>query len=307
LCDCGKITLAKTTRLIKRQTKSCGCLRYKKGRHFTRSVPVVFQKTFDKIGLKINRLTIVDFKKEISKPISVMLKCECGNVIIKPMKAFLRGRIKSCGCLSQEISRHAKIKKEIPKPIKIYTYNPITNLSGRKYKNITVLYWCGVKVTNAGGKLPLWFCRCDCGKEMVRTTTSIMRNGDICGCTLKESRRKRVMVLNKRLQDKRINLISDPIYINETSSHNNRRSLKTIRNRVFLKYGDACVRCRQKNNKKEPLCIHHLKMYWSHPRLRYLIVNNIPLCRKCHDELHRRLGSFNPLLKEQLAFIQTLT
>jgi hypothetical protein len=305
-CDCGNVTLVKSSRLINGETRSCGCLRHKKGRHFTKSVPVIRKATLDKIGLKMNRLTIIDFKKELNKPIDAVLLCDCGNVIIKHMKDFSKGKIKSCGCLSREISQRAKIKRETPKPPKVYIYNPPNDITGKTYKNITVLYWCGVRTEKRGSKAPLWLCRCSCGREFVKTTTSITGKGDICGCTLKKNRQKRAEKLNIKRQEERVKLISSLPYIEESLNHTNRRSLKTIRNRVFIKHGDNCLRCGQKNSKKEPLCIHHLKMYWLYPKLRYLTVNNVPLCRECHDELHRKLGSFNPSVKDQINFIRNI-
>lgn len=60
----------------------------------------------------------------------------------------------------------------------------LIDLSGQRFGRLTVIKRIGTRSTH-----PLWLCRCDCGKE-VETTTSSLRSGHTrsCGCYQNEAR-----------------------------------------------------------------------------------------------------------------------
>jgi len=251
-------------------------------------------KSENKIGLKINRLTIINIVHEIRKPTMCVLSCECGSIIIRPYREFKRGKPKSCGCIKKELQKNAQEKRNIKEQIRrSKQFHLPRDLSGDKYGKLTVINWCGVNIDKKNHKHSLWYCRCDCGNYVIKKTSSFKIKNISCGCVYKENRVKRALNLVRKWENKRMKAISDREYINQSLSHKNRRSNKTVRMRSFLKYGDRCLICNKINIKQEPLCIHHLRPHWSHPALRYFAINNIPLCRECHDELHKVFGTFD--------------
>jgi hypothetical protein len=302
-CDCGNFSLVKTARLIAGITSSCGCIR--RGVHIGNKHKKQSPRKgmIDKIGLKIHRLTIIDMIFEIRKPTLCVLKCECGNTVKKPYREFIKGKVKSCGCIRREQSENAQ-KRRIEKNThpKQYQYIPKNDITGQRFGMITVLYWCGVRISPSGVKAPLWLCGCNCGKEIIRTESVIKSNKSSCGCMFRTERRARVLLLNKKRQEERIRLLSEKGYIEDAINHKRRRSEKTVRYKAFLKHGANCIICKKEDNKKDPLCIHHLKAHWLFPLLRSLTINNVPLCRECHDELHKRLGYGDIPVTSQLDF-----
>jgi hypothetical protein len=304
LCDCGKTTLVRSSNLRNGSIKSCGCLLYQKGVRKPRHKTVIHQATLDKKGLKINQLTIIDFVKELNKPLRVKLLCDCGNTITKDYHEFTKGNIISCGCRSKEIIRRAAEKEALRKSIvSVYTYKPPKDLTNKTFGKLTILYWCGVHIDKNGNKRSLWYCQCSCGKYVIKKSNSFKNTNISCGCNLYRNRRNRALSLINKRQQKIVKLINDGIIQADLSVHNHRRLTATVRRQVFIKHGDRCLICGMQNSKAESLCIHHLKPHWAFPSLRYFVSNNIPLCRKCHTELHREVGVFNLSIMPQIEFI----
>lgn len=303
LCDCGRVKMVASLKLNPK-TKSCGCLHHVKGRKLKpRGPKPISEKILKRIGITINRLTLLELEKKIDCSLQAILKCSCGNTITKPYREFIKGRVKSCGCISKERSLRAKEKRDA-EPIKDHTlFNPSKDFTGIKVGSLTILYYCGVHITPKGIKQSLWYCRCDCGKEVVKKPSSFNNSSISCGCTLKPERARRAIILADKWQAKREKLLSEKSFIDDAPFHKNRRMSKTIRNKVFYKHGNHCICCRKENTLTDPLCMHHLKPHWSFPMLRCLLVNIVPLCRSCHDALHKELGSFNPSIKSQLEFL----
>jgi hypothetical protein len=304
LCDCGKTTVVRSSNLRDGSIKSCGCLLRVKGTPKPRKKATIRQATLDKKGLKINKVTIIDFIKELHKPLKVKLLCECGSVIIKNYDEFIKRNIVSCGCRSKEIIRIAKEKEELRKStIPVYSFKPPKDLTNKIFGKLTVLYWCGVNIDKSNNKHSLWYCQCSCGKYVIKSNNSFRIHNISCGCNYRSIRQKRAVILNNKRQDKIVKLINDGIIQKDLSVHNHRRLTATVRRQVFIKHGDRCLICGMQNSKAESLCIHHLKPHWAFPSLRYFVSNNIPLCRKCHTELHREVGVFNLSIMPQIEFI----
>jgi hypothetical protein len=300
VCDCGNTTLGKTALLNSGKKKSCGCLHggmpkgTKLGKVYIN--PIVYKN----MGVRKELLTLVGFKKELGKTLMAVLKCDCGSVVSRPYNEFIKGRKKSCGCLSKEISRKAKEKKLVKEQNSlIYQYKPPRDITNKKFGKLTVLYWCGVSFDKHEHKHSLWYCKCECGKEIIKKSNAFKNKNVSCGCIFKGNRIKRALAMSDIWREKRYKKISDVGYIKEELLHKERRSNKTVRTRSFFKYGNKCLICGKEDSKKEPLCIHHLRPYWSYPMLRLFAINNIPLCRECHDELHKTFGYFelSPLIQ----------
>jgi hypothetical protein len=121
--------------------------------------------TFDFIGVKIGKLTVID--KDISKNGRRWLcQCDCGNITTITTSALNSKTKKSCGCLKR------------------------FNYIGEKYFYLTILEH-GMYIDNKKYHSQYAKCRCDCGKI---TTVCLcrLRRGDIrsCGCIKGIAKRK---------------------------------------------------------------------------------------------------------------------
>ncbi len=56
------------------------------------------RKAHDLIGLVFERLTVTERAGSKNKSSLWRCKCECGNIVIVPADALVRGQTKSCGC-----------------------------------------------------------------------------------------------------------------------------------------------------------------------------------------------------------------
>lgn len=118
------------------------------------------------IGLKFERLTVIKKVKPIIKNWSTFLcKCDCGKKI-KALGYLLKaGRKKSCGCLWQD---KFKFKKTLPDLI-----------AGGKFNNLTVISFVNKKSDGTFN----YKCKCDCGKEVIVSSKSLLSNNNkSCGC-----------------------------------------------------------------------------------------------------------------------------
>jgi len=309
VCDCGKMIITRSSNLTSGNTQSCGCLlieaRHNKkqlNKRKPNSAPT------EKIGMVFNMLTIIDVEQELRKPTMAVCKCECGNIVKRPYKEVVKYSIKSCGCLKREISVRAKLRKEQKLQEKLNAnpneFKPHKDFSSKKFGKLSALYFCGVNIDKKGAKHSLWYCKCDCGAEVIKKSDSFKTRNMSCGCVYRENRRKRAKILAKKRNNELSKLIAkgSPELNNDTHKH--RRLSVTVRNAVFNKYGDRCIICGKEHNKEEPLCIHHLKPHWRYPKLRYFTINNIPLCRDCHDKLHKQFGYTHiPPVMEQMEYV----
>lgn len=61
---------------------------------------------------------------------------------------------------------------------------PFNDLTGKKFNMITV-----VRRVGTSGKRPTWLCRCDCGKEWVRTSWGFNPLTKSCGCATPKAKK----------------------------------------------------------------------------------------------------------------------
>lgn len=132
----------------------------------------------DRAGEKYGRLTVVNFVKIEDKKTYWSCKCDCGNVVVKPISYLVAGNCKSCGCLNAELSRD-RLKKIKEKG----NSKSLVDLTGKKFGRLTVVK----RVENNKFKQVQWLCKCECGKEKIICGNSL-KDGSIksCGCLKKE-------------------------------------------------------------------------------------------------------------------------
>lgn len=94
-------------------------------------------------------------------------KCDCGNDIEVSARRLVRGKVRSCGCLS------SPLRKEY---------------EGKRFGRLTVTEYAGTaRELGKCGTANYWKCRCDCGKESVVSQTELQSGGtQSCGCLQKE-------------------------------------------------------------------------------------------------------------------------
>lgn len=311
LCECGKTHYAISMHLTSGSTKSCGCAQHQRGVKRKRTKMYILKATLAKIGTKIHKLTAIYFKKELDIPLKVILRCDCGNVVIRQSEEFFKGNIKSCGCISKERSRRAR-EKEAEHQFKMqlererrHEYIPAEDYTGKRFGKLTVLYLCGVRIINKyKDRMPLWYCQCECGGFAVKSSAELKQPDVACLCKpkpkpTKASIKKRVRSYKATRRKKLLSLGLSPNY--KVSNHRQRSDI--LRKVIFDKYEHTCVRCGTIDSKDNPLHVHHYRSYSKHPELRFLVANNILLCEECHDNLHKKLGFIDPPITEQRRYI----
>lgn len=148
---CGKTFVSKITDVKRGATKSCGCAlkrtqREKSARNF--------------IGKRFGKLVVME---QIIIDDSLMYKCQCdcGHTTVVKAGNLTSGNTRSCGCLEKEL-----LDKKY-----------FQDLTGQKFGKLTVLSYLGKKENTRW-----WHCRCDCGNEVDRAQTSLMKGKSSCGC-----------------------------------------------------------------------------------------------------------------------------
>jgi len=76
---------------------------------------------------------------------------------------------------------------------------------------------------------------------------------------------------------------------------------KLWREAVFKRDNYTCQRC--SSNKSGTLNPHHIKNFSKYVKLRFVISNGITLCKKCHNEFHKRYSVKNNTKKQIEKFL----
>jgi len=94
-------------------------------------------------------------------------RCACGRTAEVSARRLIRGKVRSCGCLSNPARK---------------------DYIGRRFGRLTVVEYAGnAKSLGKSGKANYWRCRCDCGGESVVSQTELQNGGtQSCGCLQKE-------------------------------------------------------------------------------------------------------------------------
>ena len=118
------------------------------------------------IGQTFGRLLVTSIDKSGQAPIAIC-KCSCGNSY-KGRAYHIRDlKIRSCGCLNNEL----RVKRTLK------------DLTGKTFGYWTVLERAKTRTTAAGQKKALWKCKCACGKTADVMASALNSGGSTsCGC-----------------------------------------------------------------------------------------------------------------------------
>jgi len=100
-CDCGNVVEKRGKELKSGLIKSCGCLLLKY------NIPL----RNNLIGKKYNFLFVLNREKNNKNGVYYRCKCDCGNETVAVSYKIIRGWIKSCGCLRENVARKNAIKR----------------------------------------------------------------------------------------------------------------------------------------------------------------------------------------------------
>lgn len=117
-------------------------------------------------GQRFGMLTAIRKSKNENKKIFYLCKCDCGNEKEIPTDCLRRGESKSCGC-----ARGMMISKA-----------HLSDLTNKKIGTLTVIRRAeNNKKTNK----PRWLCKCECGKEKIVASNSLLKGATkSCGCQM---------------------------------------------------------------------------------------------------------------------------
>ena len=130
-------------------------------------------------------------------------QCDCGNIKYTTCQNLKRGHCTSCGCKNIE-------------QITALGHSNANNLIGQKFGKLTVL-------KQAPEKLPYsssiaWICQCDCGNQIVVTTSSLNSNNTrSCGCAHESEGEK---IIKQILETSNINFETEKKIPNLLSNKN---------------------------------------------------------------------------------------
>ena len=148
--------------------------------HFTKSY-AGSTKYIDCIGLKFNKLLVLEI---IQKKNGHLLKCLCDCGREKEVKAthVIKNRVKSCGCLKDDI-----------------LYNKQSKLIGQKRGSLTITEVIDGENIDGGRRNRIAKCLCDCGKTVEKNVKTLRakRRELGCGHTCKLTESRRVHNANK--------------------------------------------------------------------------------------------------------------
>lgn len=155
-CECGNEIKVSVGNLTSGQVRSCGCLN---------RIPAK-KKVRDIRGERFGKLVASEPTDKRADSGSVVWKChcDCGNDTEVSLNRLRKGKVRSCGCLSNP---------------------PLKDYIGKRFGRLTVTGYAG-KI-NPNSTEHYWTCLCDCGRE-TKVGQNELQCGDTvsCGCYQKE-------------------------------------------------------------------------------------------------------------------------
>lgn len=125
-------------------------------------------KPIDLTNQKFGRLTALEMTNERQNNSVVWIcQCECGKIHKASASNLRSGKVKSCGCLKQEMDKKPK--------------GNVIDLTNQKFHHLTVVKRDG---SDNRGEAK-WLCKCDCGNpNLISVLGSNLRKGHTqsCGC-----------------------------------------------------------------------------------------------------------------------------
>ena len=118
-CDCGGTALPQTPALKYGKATSCGCKQSEFAQENAREMSK--GNVLDIIGERHGRLVAVKPLGKVDGKYRWLCKCDCGNEVIHTVRDLHAGRVKSCGCLRDELI--SKVNRTHGKSHKSRLYN----------------------------------------------------------------------------------------------------------------------------------------------------------------------------------------
>lgn len=145
-------------------------------------------KKYDLTGQTFNRLTVLYLDEKLTNERKTkdrqyywVCKCECGTITTVSGRNLRKGKTKSCGCLSIEVSK-----------------SKLVDLTGKNFGSLTVLKRNFEKQEQDKNKYRVyWDCLCECGNKIIVEAYELKSGGkEHCGC--KNVKRARKDLKGKR-------------------------------------------------------------------------------------------------------------
>ncbi len=149
-CECGAVKRISYHTLTQGLSKSCGCARR--------------QADAERLsGQKFGRLTAIERTNEKKGTNFIWrCRCDCGREIRVSANLLLNGSTKSCGCLRME-GKNANYR----------------DFAGQRFGRLVAIE----PIQQRSGGSVMWKCRCDCGRESIHASkTLISGRTQSCGC-----------------------------------------------------------------------------------------------------------------------------
>lgn len=175
---------------------NCGTEDIRRGNELTNPAKKLVCKECGKIdnktGKKFGLLTVLKEWKRQNGRIYWKCICDCGKETWVSSGNLTSGQVKSCGCLSGRNQKIKKEKREIDwaklKPGDEIPLGKAKDLTGQKFKKLTVLYRCIPPDSySKNERSAFWMCKCDCGKYVIVNSYQLQYGKThSCGCYNKE-------------------------------------------------------------------------------------------------------------------------
>lgn len=165
-CSCGGEKITTKDQLECGKAKSCGCIRREK------------MEAGNLVGQVFSRLTVIE-PRIVECPSKTqkrwLCRCECGKERVVSRTDLLTGHVKSCGCLQKD-TMGARTQAKY-------------DMTGQRHGMLLVLGRAPAPEGRATQreKSGWYLCKCDCGKEVVRSSAYLRQvQMPCCGCRTKE-------------------------------------------------------------------------------------------------------------------------
>ena len=99
-CDCGNIVTRSGLNLVRKNTRSCGCLSQERR----------WSRLIDLSGKRFGRMTALKRAPNRGNDTMWQCRCDCGSIRIVGAPSLVSGSTKSCGCLRSDMARAKKQK-----------------------------------------------------------------------------------------------------------------------------------------------------------------------------------------------------
>ena len=135
------------------------------------------KRIVDLTGKRFGKLTVISLNEERDKYNTALWKCQCdcGNQKTVRSANLLKGYTTSCGCLKKN------------------------DLTGKRFGKLVVVKRLPTHITEAGNRVSLWECQCDCGNTTQVVHSNLTKGvTQSCGCLQRKLLSERVSKHRKR-------------------------------------------------------------------------------------------------------------